>query len=216
MPHGGKRCLTVASVVQVFYISVMKELLFAALMALFAFVPASAADQSAPVVVIGKADAPITIDDYASLGCPHCANFQLTTLPQIKKVYIDTGKVKFIFHHFPLDKASVDAALLVQCVSPLQAEQTINLLYREQANWARDEKYDDRLVGYGAMLGISETTARACLNDTKMRDAILQGRVDANTKFQINATPTFVFNGGTARLEGDQSFDQMAAVINKM
>jgi protein-disulfide isomerase len=195
----------------------MKEILLFALAALF-IAPAFAADKPAPAptVTIGKSDAPITVDEYASLGCPHCQDFHENTLPQLKATYIDGGKAKLVYHFFPLDKASVDAALLVECVPPSQAVDVINLLYRQQSDWAHDPKYDDKLHGYGLMLGLTQKTIDACLNDTKMRDAILQGRVDANKNLKVNATPTFIFNGGTARLDGFQTFDQMAAVLNKM
>lgn len=194
--------------------------------------PTLAADKSeiktsAPTITIGKTDAPILIDEYASLGCSHCADFHLNTLPQLKATYLDSGKVKIVYHYFPLDKASVDAALLVECVPPVQKPDVVALLYKEQEKWAHDAKYQDKLKGYGAMLGLTEKTIQSCLNDNKTRDAILQGRVDANKKQQIAATPTFIFNPAThantpiadksaARLVGEQSFDQMAAVLNKM
>jgi len=175
-----------------------------------------AADKpSAPTITIGKATAPITVDEYASLGCPHCADFHLNTMPQLKMAYLDSGKVKIVYHFFPLDKASTDAALLVEC-APEEAENIITLLYRQQADWTRDTNYQNKLHGYGAMLGLPEKKIEACLNDTKMRDIILQGRVDANKNLQVNATPTFIFNGGASRLEGFQTFDQMTAVLNKL
>jgi len=175
-----------------------------------------AADKAAaPTVTIGKTTAAITVDEYASLGCPHCADFHLNTMPQLKTPYLDSGKVKIVYHFFPLDKASTDAALLVEC-APEQAENIITLLYRQQADWTRDSNYQGKLRSYGAMLGLPEKKIEACLNDTKMRDAILQGRVDANKNLQINATPTFIINGGASHLEGFQTFDQMAAVLNKL
>lgn len=170
----------------------------------------------APTLVIGKADAKITIDEYASLGCSHCADFHLNTLPQLKATYLDTGKAKIVYHYFPLDKASTDAALLAECVPAAQKASVVTLLYSEQTKWAHEANYQDKLVGYGALLGLSEKTVRACLGNTKLRDAILQGRVDANTGLQVNSTPTFIFNHGASRLAGFQTFDQMAAVLNKM
>jgi protein-disulfide isomerase len=174
-----------------------------------------AADAPAPIL-LGQANAPITIDEYASLGCPHCADFDMNTLPQLKKTYIDSGKVKIIFHHFPLDKVSLDAALFVQCVPPAQAWDAINLLYFQQQKWVLDPDYQNKLVGYGAMLGLPEAAVKACLSNGKMRDMILQGRVDAVQKLKIEGTPTFIFNHSDQRLMGFQSFDQMVAVINKL
>ena len=195
----------------------MKKLLLSCLLLLLScfFVSAFAAS-SAPVLVMGSPDAPVTIDDYSSLGCPHCADFHLNTLPKIKKDFIDTGKVKFVFHEFPLDKASVDGALLVGCVPAAQAWDAINLLYYQQDKWAHDEKYDDKLVGYGQMLGLTEAKVKACLADDKKRDAFLQGRVDAVKKYNIEGTPTFIFNDGKARMMGAQPYDQVANAIKQL
>ena len=179
------------------------------------FVPPVFAASTAPVLVMGKPDALITIDDYSSLGCPHCADFHLNTLPKIKKDFIDTGKVKLVFHEFPLDKASLDAALLVACVPPAQAWDAITLLYFQQDKWAHDEKYNDKLVGYGQMLGLTEPAVKACLNDTAKRDALLQGRMDASQKQQVEGTPTLIFNNGKARMVGSQPYDQIAGAIKQ-
>ncbi len=181
---------------------------------LFAY-PVMAAD-AAPTVLLGNANAPITIDEYASLGCPHCADFDMNTLPQFKKAYIDTGKVKLIFHYFPLDKASLDAALLVQCVPSYQTWDAINLLYFQQDSWAHEMDYDNKLVGFGQMLGLSEPTVKACLGNTKLRDAILDGRLQATQKQQVQGTPTMIFNHGAQRTVGSQTFDQMVATLNKL
>lgn len=174
------------------------------------------AKPSVVTLTMGRADAPVTIDEYASLGCPHCQDFHLNTLPQLKATYVDSGKVKIIFHHFPLDKASVDAALLVHCVKPEQAWDVVNLLYKEQENWAHDPKYQTKLLGYGMMLGLTEKQIKACLNSTEKRDDILRARVAANKKLKVESTPTLVFNGGAAKLSGSQTFEQMSAIINKM
>lgn len=174
------------------------------------------AKPSVVTLSIGRADAPVVIDEYASLGCPHCREFHMNTLPQLKATYVDGGKVRLVLHHFPLDKASVDAALLVHCVKPEQAWDAVNLLFTEQENWARDPKYQTKLLGYGAMLGLPEKTIKACLNNVEKRDDILRARVNANKKLKVESTPTFIFNGGKAKLSGVQSFEQMAEIINKM
>lgn len=205
----------------------MKKLILIALGALLLAAPLWAAEstknddkepksKSVITLTLGRADAPITINEYASLGCPHCQDFHLNTLPQLKATYIDSGRVKIIFHHFPLDKASVDAALLVHCVPSEQAWDVVNLLYREQENWARDPKYQTRLLGYGAMLGLDEKKIKSCLNDTAKRDDILRARVYANKTLKVESTPTFLFGDGKARLQGSQTFEQMAAILNKM
>lgn len=168
-----------------------------------------------PVISLGKADAPVVIDDYSSLGCSHCADFHLNTLPELRRDYIDKGKVRIVFHHFPLDRASVDAALLVQCVPSHQAWDAITLLYFQQQKWTQDPDYQNRLAGYGAMLGIPENETKKCLNNKKMRDAILEGRLQAMKKLEIAGTPTLIFNGKT-RTVGSQTIEQVAAVMNQL
>ena len=197
------------------------SLLLAACFLCFAFSataaePAKKTAASVITLEMGRKDAPIVIDEYASLGCPHCAQFHKETLAQLKATFVDSGRVRVVFHHFPLDKASVDAALLVHCVPPAQAWDALNLLFREQENWARDAKYQTKLLGYGAMLGLPEKTIKACLADTKKRDDLLRARVDANKKLKVEATPTIVINNGAAKLSGFKTFDELAAVLNKM
>ncbi len=207
----------------------MKKLLLIAFATFFLTAPLHAAETAKPAekdkkeapksvitLSVGSKDAPVVIDEYVSLGCPHCQDFHINTLPQLKATFVDSGRVRIVLHHFPLDKASVDAALLVHCVPPEQAWDVVNLLYKEQENWARDPKYQTKLLGYGAMLGLPEKTIKACLNSTEKRDEILKARVDANKKLKVESTPTFIFNKGAAKLSGTQSFDQMAAIINKM
>lgn len=205
----------------------MKKFLLIAFAALLFSAPLIAAEKtektetkparpSAITLTLGNPDAPVVIDEYASLGCPHCQDFHLNTLPQLKATYLDSGRARIVFHHFPLDKASVDAALLVHCVKPDQAWDMVNLLYKEQENWARDPKYQTKLLGYGMMMGLPEKTIKACLNSAEKRDEILRARVNANKKLKVESTPTFIFNGGAAKLSGTQSFDQIAAIINKM
>ena len=182
---------------------------------LFAF-PLFAADKKADVTLtLGAENAPVVIDEYASLGCSHCADFHLNALPQVKRDFVDTGRVKIIFHHFPLDKASVDAAVLVQCAPTAQRWSLVELLYQDQNNWARDPKYREKLAGYGAMLGMKDETIQSCLKSTQRRDDILRARVEAHKKLQIESTPTFMING-TARLKGSQTYQQIASIINNM
>ncbi|HCM84359.1 MAG TPA: thioredoxin domain-containing protein [Alphaproteobacteria bacterium] len=205
----------------------MKKILLLALTSFFLTAPLYAAEtaektekkaekKSVITLSMGRADAPVVIDEYASLGCPHCQDFHKNTLPQLKATFIDSGRVRIIFHHFPLDKASVDAALFVHCVPADQAWDVVKLLYDDQENWARDPKYQTKFLGYAAMLGLPEKTLKACLADTAKRDEILKARVHADKKLKVESTPTFIFNKGTAKLSGTQSFEQMSNIINKM
>jgi protein-disulfide isomerase len=194
----------------------MRHFLFLLLVSGFWLLASAAKAADAPAIMLGQANAPVAIDEYASLGCPHCADFDLNTLPAFKKAYIDTGKVKLIFHHFPLDKASVDAALMVQCVPAAAQWDAINLIYYQQDNWAHQADYDDKLTGLGKMLGLTDGAITACLKNDKLRDAILSGRLEATQKLQVQGTPTFIFNHGSERLMGTQTLDQMKAVLDRL
>ncbi len=164
-------------------------------------------------LTLGKDTAPVTIDEYASLTCPHCAVFTTQILPQLKKDFIDTGKVKLTFHHFPLDKASTDAAAVVQCLPPVRQAPMVELLYSEQANWAHDEHYMDKLLNYGALAGMDKAALTTCADSKTTRDAVLQARLDAEKAQKIQSTPSFIFNGGKARIEGAQPYDKFAETI---
>src|SRR6185312_15839778 len=114
---------------------------------------ARAADQAPPPTpqdhVLGKADAPITITEYASLTCPHCAEFDRDTLPKIKKNWIDTGKAKLVYRDFPLDQLALRAAMLARCAPPDRYFAFINTLFQSQDTWARSSDPEQALERIG-------------------------------------------------------------------
>ena len=124
-----------------------------------------------PDLVLGKADAPVTIIEYASMTCPHCASFHKTTYPALKTKYVDTGKVRFIFREFPLDPLAAGASMLARCADKEKFYPLIETLFQQQSKWAV-EKPIPQLMAIAKQAGMSEQTFNACLSDQKMLDAM--------------------------------------------
>jgi protein-disulfide isomerase len=148
-------------------------------------------------MAIGDPKAPVTVIEYASMTCPHCAHFHNANLPDIKKKYIDTGKVRLIFREFPLDRAAFQASILARCSGADRFFPYINILFQQQANWARAEDQKTALAKLGQMGGVAIKDFDACLADKKLGDGILQTRKDGQEKFDIESTPSFVIDGKT-------------------
>jgi len=160
---------------------------------------------------LGKDDAPVTIVEYASMTCPHCAHFHETTYPELKKRYIDTGKVRFIFREFPLDPLAAGASMLARCADKEQFFPLIETLFQQQSKWAV-EKPIPQLLAIARQAGFSEEKFKACLSDQKMLDAMQAEQKRATDKFQVNSTPTLFVNG--KKHVGGISIDDLAKVID--
>src|SRR5438445_6548827 len=142
----------------------------------------------------GSADAPVTIVEYASMTCPHCSHFHETTYPELKKKYIDTGKVRFIFREFPLDPLAAAASMLARCADKDKFFPLIETLFQMQRTWAV-EKPIPPLMAIAKQAGFSEQSFNACLSDQKMLDAMQTEQKRATDKFGVNSTPTLFVNG---------------------
>jgi protein-disulfide isomerase len=143
--------------------------------------------------VLGDGAASITIIEYSSPACPHCASFHTTTLPQIKTAYIDTGKAKLIYRDFPIGTAATSAAMVARC-SGNKFFDLIDLLYRTQSTWASSSDTTSALKGVVAQAGLSSALVDSCLADTDLRSGIVSIRSTGESKYGVNATPTFIFN----------------------
>ncbi|MSP44421.1 MAG: DsbA family protein [Xanthobacteraceae bacterium] len=161
--------------------------------------------------VLGKDDAPVTIVEYASMTCSHCAAFHETTYPELKKRYIDTGKVRFIFREFPLDQLAAGASMLARCADKEQFFPLIETLFQQQRQWAV-EKPIPKLMAIAKQAGMSEQKFNACLSDQKMLDAMQAEQKRASDKFQVTSTPTLFING--KKQIGGQSIEDLANVID--
>lgn len=163
--------------------------------------------------VLGKADAPVTIVEYASLTCPHCADFHNNVVPVLKKDYIDAGKVRLVYRDFPLDGIAVAASMLARCSGRERFFGFLDVLYRSQANWSRAQNPLDALGKIALLGGLSKEAFDACLKDEKLQTAILQQRMDGATKFKVSGTPTLFING--TKYSG-MSAGQMRALVDSM
>lgn len=148
--------------------------------------------------VLGKADAALTIIEYASLTCPHCAAFDTRTLPRIRQDWIDTGKARLVFRDFPLDGLALRVAALTHCVPPSRYFEYIDTLFKERDSWV---SLGDKAVPRAASLGgLGEAEADACLADPKRLESISATRVTAEKEYGVDSTPTFFIDG--MKIEG--------------
>jgi protein-disulfide isomerase len=162
-------------------------------------------------VMIGSDKAPVTIIEYASMTCPHCAHFEETTLPELKKRYIDTGKVRYVMREFPLDALAAAGFMLARCAGPDKYETVVETLFAKQPDWVV-QKPIEPLMAIAKQFGFTEESFNACLANQKVLDDIQAVRDHAVNKLSVNSTPTFFVNG--KRLVGDVSIDQLAKEID--
>ena len=149
-----------------------------------------------PDLVLGNADAPITVVEYASMTCGHCAHFHSTVFPTLKEKYVDTGKVRFIMREFPLDNLAAAASMLARCAGDGKTFPLISVLFAKQDDWAF-VKGDPRpeLLKFAKQAGFTQESFEKCLTDQKLLDDIAATRSRASETFGVNATPTFFVNG---------------------
>jgi protein-disulfide isomerase len=180
--------------------------------------PAMANDPDALVVevaanehIMGNPDAPVTIVEYASLTCPHCAAFHTDTLPEVKKQLLDTGKARLVFRDFPLDQLALRAAGLVRCAQPLQRPAVLKLLFQTQQTWARSQDPLGALDQIGRAVGMSEAVTKACFQDQAILDAVIAQRLEAEQKYKVASTPSFIIGGKL--YGGGLSVDQIVELV---
>jgi protein-disulfide isomerase len=160
--------------------------------------------------ILGNANAPVTIIEYASMTCPHCAHFHETVYPELKKQYIDTGKVRFIFREFPLDPLAAAGFMLARCGGPDKYFPIIETLFAQQKEWVVQKPLEP-LLSIARQAGFTKETFDACLANQQVLDGIEQVRSKAVSKFQVNSTPTFFVNG--KKLSGAPSLEELSKQI---
>jgi protein-disulfide isomerase len=157
-------------------------------------------------MAMGDEKAPITVIEYASMTCPHCAHFSETTFPELKKKYIDTGKVRFIFREFPLDQLAAAGFILARCAGPDKYFPLIETLFAQQKDWVVQRPLAP-LTAIAKQAGLSQEAFEACLDNRQMLEGLEKVRNQAAEKFGVNATPTFFVNG--KRLSGALSIEEL-------
>ncbi len=147
--------------------------------------------------VAGPADAKIVVTEWFSLTCSHCADFQKTTFPEVKARLIDTGRIRYVWRDFPLDKVALAAAMVSRALPPERYEPFITTLLATQDRWAfaRGVNPNEELAKLAALAGLPRKTFDATLADEGLRMAILNAQDEADKKLKVASTPTFVING---------------------
>ncbi len=143
---------------------------------------------------LGKADAPVTIIEYASLTCPHCAHFETTTFPELKKRYIDTGKVRYIFREFVLNELDALVIMLARCADPDKYFPFVETLYATQDQWVMQNAIPP-LMAIAKQAGFTEDSFKKCASNQQLFDSISAQRDRASKNFGVSSTPTFFING---------------------
>lgn len=166
-----------------------------------------------PDIPLGAENAPITMIEYASMTCPHCAAFEVQTFPMLKEKYIDTGKLRYIMREYPLDRLAAAAFMLARCAGPDKYNPLIETLFQQQPKWAVREPLPP-LLAIVRQAGFTQQTFDACINDQAMLKQIQEQRDRASQKFKVESTPTFFING--TKYTGAMSFDDLAKILDPL
>ncbi len=164
--------------------------------------------------VLGDANAPVTMIEYSSLTCPHCASFHANTLPDIMKNYIVTGKVRLVYRHFPIDQPALYAAALAECAGHDRFFDFLEVLFGSQNTWSRNANPLAALTNIGRLGGLKADAIAACFGDKEMLDRILASRIEGAKEYDINSTPTFIVNG--EKLVGAQPYEMFVDVFERL
>ncbi|HYE51024.1 MAG TPA: DsbA family protein [Azospirillaceae bacterium] len=200
---------------------VLRSLLAAAgALALSAALPAlsgTAAAQTAPAIdlaaatserVMGDPKAPVTIIEYASLTCPHCAAFHETVLPKLKADFVDTGQVRFIFRDFPLDALALRAAMVARCMPPDRYFPMLSALFKTQRAWATAADPGKAMAQTAKLGGMSDAQFQACVTNQQLQQSVAQSRLTGIQKYNVTGTPSFYDGDGNQLFEVVPTYEQ--------
>jgi len=144
--------------------------------------------------VLGAANAPVTLIEYASMTCPHCAHFHATTYPEMKRKYIDTGKIRYIFREFPLDPLAAAGSMLARCAGTDKYFPLIETLFAQQKEWVTQKPLQP-LLAIARQAGFTQQSFDECLANQQVLNGIEEVRQRAMQKLNVQSTPTFFING---------------------
>ena len=176
----------------------------------------SALDITEKDFVIGNEDAKITIIEYASLSCSHCADFHVNTLETLKKEYIDTGKVKMVFRDYPFNYPALLGSMVLRCIPKNYRYDYMNALFKLQTDWVnkKNKKTIQELYKIMQSGGMTKDEYDACIYNTELENEILKGVMEAQNQFNIKSTPSFIINGKL--IEGNESIKEFRQIIDKI
>jgi protein-disulfide isomerase len=162
---------------------------------------------------LGKDDAKVTIVEYASMTCPHCAHFNETTFPELKTKYIDTGKARYILREFPFDPSAEAGFMLARCAKDNYFPM-VDVLFKQQANWVGVNNTKDALLQISKLAGFTQESFEACLTDQKLLDDVRAVQKRGADEFKVDSTPTFFINGKTYK--GAMSIEEVSAILDPL
>jgi len=180
----------------------------------------SASDVAKPVslpdMALGPANAPVTITEFASMTCPHCAAFNENVFPKIKSTYIDSGKIRYVFREFPLDIKAAAGSMLARCIAQGDAGKyfaVIDMLFKQQNDWVT-KNTTETLTRIGKQAGLSQKGVEDCLKDQALLDKIAADQKYASEVLKVDSTPTFFING--EKIKGETSFAEFDKKIKSL
>ncbi|MDP4822752.1 MAG: DsbA family protein [Aestuariivirgaceae bacterium] len=161
---------------------------------------------------LGSADAKVTIIEYASATCPHCATFHKETWPAIKAEFVDTGKARFIFREFPFDDLALAAFMVARCAPEAQYFPIIDILFEQQQAWARSQDPKGALFKVAQLAGFTSESFEACIKNDKIAQGIIDIQQKADKAYGVDSTPSFFING--KMMKGNIAVDDFRKAIN--
>jgi len=180
----------------------------------------SASDVAKPVslpdMALGPANAAVTITEFASMTCPHCAAFNEAVFPKIKSQYLDSGKVRYVFREFPLDIKAAAGSMLARCIAKDDAGKyfaVIDMLFKQQNDWV-GKNTTETLTRIGKQAGLSQQAVESCLKDQALLDKIAADQKFASEVLKVDSTPTFFING--EKIKGETSFEEFDKKIKSL
>lgn len=186
------------------------RMIAAALPIIFAAATPAGAEPVLADMAIGSEKAPLTVVEYASMTCPHCAEFHIKVLPEVKREYIDTGKLRLVLRDFPLDGLALRASMLARCGGSERYFAFVDVLLTQQHAWSRAQDPVKALAQIARMGGVSDEAFQACMTNKELENYVVQSRYDAQKEHQVSGTPSFVVNGKTySGIESVQAFKEM-------
>jgi protein-disulfide isomerase len=162
--------------------------------------------------ILGNPEAPITIVEYASLTCPHCAHFANDVLPELKKEWIDTGKARLVLRDFPLDEPALRAAMIARCAPPERYYAFADTFFAAQEKWVRSGDYREALARLAKLGGMGQAEFDTCIKNTDLENKIVEGRLRATQELDVNSTPTFFVNG--SKLAGAPTKEEFEKLLS--
>lgn len=164
---------------------------------------------------IGSDEAPITVYEYSSLSCGHCGNFHSEIYPEIKSNYIETGKVKLVMIDFPLNLPAMQGAMLAHCLPDDQYFNFLQLLFTTQQSWLTGD-YEANLKQNAQLAGMTMDEIESCLANSELEEKLLARMEEAQAKWNVSSTPSFVINNGDEIIEGNRPYSFFVETFNEM